>query len=61
MTPKCPFCGKNQKKEIKKWNYNKVEAARYACVCGKSFNFYMTSKGKTWTIPKPKDSKKDNS
>ena len=54
--PKCPYCGKNQSKEEKKWRYNdNIEAALYLCKCGKNFNFYITSKGKTWTNPKPKD------
>jgi len=28
------------------------KCSRYSCNCGKSFNFYLTTKGKYWTIPK---------
>ena len=32
-----------------------VNCARYSCVCGKAFNFFLTTKGKSWTIPKLKE------
>ena len=68
MEIKCPHCNKKQKqKPIKSWVYGKmiesrtktgtkwgasVNCSRHSCSCGKSFNFYFTSKGKYWTIPK---------
>jgi len=70
MVPKCPFCGKEHtQKPIKSWTYGKmiekkvesgtrwggvITCTRYRCKCGKSFNFYLTTKGKSWTIPKKK-------
>ena len=70
MEIKCPYCHKNQnQKPIKSWTYGKmiekrtetvtkwgatVNCARYSCKCGKTFNFYLTTKGKYWTIPKSK-------
>jgi len=67
---KCPFCGKNQtQKPIKSWTYGKmierrdesgtkwgavVTVTRYLCECGKPFNFFLTTKNKSWTIPKSK-------
>ncbi len=66
----CPFCNKNQKQEpVKSWAYGKmieakdvngtiwgaaIKCSRYSCKCGKLFNFYLTEKGKNWTIPKLK-------
>lgn len=66
----CPFCGIKQiQKPIKSWNYGKmiehrgtsgttwgatVKCARYLCKCSKPFNYFLTSKGKSWTIPKLK-------
>jgi len=66
---KCPFCRKLQKdKPIKSWSYgtliekkiqektiwgSSIKCSRYICKCGKSFNFYLTQKGKSWTNPKP--------
>jgi len=70
MEIKCPYCNGTQKqKQIKSWVYGKmiekrsksgttlgakVKCSRYSCNCGKSFNFYLTEKGKFWTIPKSK-------
>ncbi len=70
MEIKCPHCNKIQKqKSIKSWTYGKmieardvngtswgasVKCSRYSCKCGKLFNFYLTEKGKNWTIPKSK-------
>ena len=70
MKIKCPYCNKNQKQKlIKSWAYGRmitnrtkngivwgtsVKCSRYSCNCGKIFNFYLTSKGKYWTIPKKK-------
>ena len=70
---KCPFCSKIQKqKPTKKWNYGKmikkrsekgtifgpsVTCSRYYCSCKKYFNYYLSSKNKSWTIPKKKVSK----
>lgn len=50
---KCPYCGKNQNKQLKNWKYGSVEVTRCQCICGKSFNRYKSPK-KTWTIPKQK-------
>ena len=71
MEIKCPYCHKNQnQKPIKSWGYGRmiekrtkdgtifgasVNCARYSCVCGKAFNFFLTTKGKSWTIPKLKE------
>jgi hypothetical protein len=70
----CPICNKEQKQKPKKtWAYGKMIEARtidgtkwgasvrcsnYECKCGKSFRYYLTSKGKSWTIPKKKLSTK---
>ena len=70
MKVKCPFCKSNQKQEpVKSWAYGKmiekrdihkttwgasVQCSHFLCDCGKSFNFFLTTKGKTWTIPKKK-------
>jgi len=70
MEIKCPHCDKNQKqKPVKSWQYGKmieektksgtkwgasVNCSHYYCNCGKSFKFYLTTKGKFWTIPKSK-------
>lgn len=70
ISPKCPFCGKNQTQNpIKTWAYGKmiekrtsekttmgasVNCSRYECKCGKLFNFYVSPK-KNWTIPKSKN------
>lgn len=70
MKVKCPHCDKIQnQKPIKSWAYGKmieaktakgtkwgasVNCSRYACKCGKSFNFFLATKGKSWTIPKSK-------
>lgn len=52
---KCPFCGKFQTKNpVKEWGYSGRKVSRYDCKCGKSFNFFIITKGKSWTIPKPK-------
>ena len=64
---KCPFCGKLQKDEpSKSWFYGRkikdstaksvasITCSRYNCECGKPFNFYLTTKNKSWTIPKSK-------
>lgn len=66
----CPICNKVQKQKPKKsWTYGKmiekrtsegttwgasVKCSNYECKCGKSFRFYLTAKGKSWTIPKRK-------
>lgn len=66
----CPNCNKVQKQNPKKsWTYGKmivgrttkgtqwgpsVECSMYDCSCGKSFRYYLTAKGKSWTIPKSK-------
>jgi len=68
--PTCPVCDKEQKQKPKKtWTYGKmiekrtidgtewgasVKCSSYACKCGKSFRYYLTAKGKSWTIPKRK-------
>ncbi len=31
-----------------------VKCSRFECKCGKGFNYYLTSKNKSWTIPKKK-------
>jgi hypothetical protein len=65
---KCPYCEKIQKDEpVKSWSYGKiikshtkekttwgasVKCSQYTCKCGKSFKFYLTTNGKSWTIPK---------
>jgi len=70
MEIKCPQCNKKQNQEPKKsWQYGKmieertkegtkwgaaVKCSQYSCSCGKSFKFYLTTKGKFWTIPKSK-------
>jgi len=70
MEIKCPYCNSEQKqKPVKSWVYGKmiekrtetgtlwgaqVNCSRYSCKCGKSFNFFLTTKGKFWTIPKSK-------
>jgi len=70
MKIKCPYCNTEQKqKPVKSWAYGKmienrtasetiwgasVNCSRYSCKCGKSFNFFLTTKGKFWTIPKSK-------
>ncbi len=67
---KCPICNIEQKQKPKKsWTYGKmiekrtakktswgasVKCSIYECKCGKSFKFYLTAKGKSWTIPKRK-------
>lgn len=72
----CPFCDKNLKEQpIKSWTYGKmiekktekgtewgasVTCSRYSCKCGHRFNFFLTTKGKSWTIPKSKIKKKDS-
>ena len=68
--PKCPFCDREQtQKPVKTWAYGKmivkktvkstvwgasINCSKYHCKCGKSFNVYLTTKGKSWTIPKSK-------
>ena len=70
MDIKCPICKKKQsQKPVKSWSYGKmiekrttkgtvwgasVNCSQYHCECGKSFRFYLTTKGKSWTIPKSK-------
>jgi len=70
MKIECPLCHKIQKQKPKKsWHYGKmieektsegtkwgasVKCSQYSCKCGKSFKFYLTTKGKSWTIPKSK-------
>jgi len=71
MEIKCPQCHENQKQQpTKTWSYGKmieernkkgtkwgasVKCSMYYCKCGKSFRFYLTTKGKFWTIPKSKN------
>lgn len=56
MKPKCPFCDMIQTgKSLKSWEYRGVEVNRYVCKCGKPFNFFLTKKNKSWTIPKQKE------
>ena len=59
-----------QQDPVKKWNYGKIikkrstdgtqwgtaiHCSRYCCSkCEKFFNYYVSSKDKTWTIPKAK-------
>ena len=66
----CPFCQTKQiQKPIKSWAYGKmiehrdqsgtkwgasVNVSRYLCKCEKPFNYFLTTKNKSWTIPKPK-------
>ena len=68
MEIKCPHCEKKQEqKPLKSWHYGKmiekrtengtewgasVKCSHYSCKCGKPFRFYLTTKGKYWTIPK---------
>ncbi len=70
MKIECPYCEKEQKQEpTKTWAYGKmiesrtknetkwgasVNCSQYSCKCGKPFRFYLTTKGKSWTIPKKK-------
>ena len=56
LLPKCPICSKPQlQKPTKDWKYGNVQCFRYLCsTCDKSFNYYISSNGKQWTIPKPK-------
>lgn len=70
MSVLCPSCGKTQSQEpTKSWTYGKmiekrtskgtkwgasVNCSQYYCECGKPFRFYLTTKGKSWTIPKSK-------
>lgn len=71
--PKCPFCATKQtQKPLKSWEYGKtiikrtenktifgssIKCSRFKCKCGKMFNFYFSVKGKSWTIPKPLQTK----
>lgn len=71
MKVKCPYCNAIQNQEpLKKWAYGKliakrtlkgtkmgpsINCSRYQCECKKFFIFYKTTKGKTWTNPKPKE------
>ena len=71
MKVKCPYCKSLQTQEpLKSWAYGKlitkrtdkgttmgpsINCSRYSCKCGKFFIFYQTTKGKTWTNPKPKE------
>ena len=64
----CPFCSEEQtQKPIKSWAYGKmilkrsekgttwgpsVSCSRYECKCGNNFQFYLSTSGKSWTIPK---------
>ena len=73
MNEICPYCNREQnQKPVKSWAYGKmiekrtengtkwgasVNCSRYSCNCGKSFNFFLTTKGKFWTIPKSKKTK----
>jgi hypothetical protein len=71
MKIECPHCKAIQKqKPLKKWGYGKliqsrtkdgnimgpsINCSRFQCKCKKFFIFYETTKGKTWTNPKPKN------
>ena len=66
----CPKCTKDQKQKPRKsWSYGKmiegrtkngtewgasVKCSIYDCKCGLAFRYYLTAKGKSWTIPKKK-------
>ncbi len=64
----CPFCKTEQnQKPLKSWQYGRlvqtnskkesiITCFRYSCKCGKLFNHYVSKTGKSWTIPKPKES-----
>lgn len=70
MDIKCPLCKSIQKKQpTKSWTYGKIierktkkgtewgasiNCSHYICECGKPFNFFLTTKGRSWTIPKSK-------
>lgn len=70
MNIACPYCDKKRKRNpTKTWTYGKmiekrtkngtewgasVDCSQYYCECGKAFRFYLTTKGKFWTIPKSK-------
>ena len=71
MEIKCPYCHKNlNQRPTKTWAYGKmiekrdvkgtkwgasINCSQYYCECGKPFRFYLTTKGKYWTIPKSKE------
>ena len=68
MEIKCPHCQIIQRQKPKKsWKYGKmiekktekgtewgatITCSKYHCKCGNNFNFYLSAKGKFWTIPK---------
>ena len=49
----CPYCDTIQNSEIvtRRWKYGKANVRRFACKCGKDFNFYDNGSS-NWTIPK---------
>ncbi len=50
---KCPLCQNTKTKLLKEWSYGTTKVWRYECgKCLKSFNFYKSSRDKTWKIPK---------
>jgi len=77
MNIKCPQCGIIQSQEpTKSWNYGKmiekrtskgtvwgasIKCSQYYCECGNPFRFYLSTKGKSWTIPKSKNTKSSKS
>jgi len=57
---KCPLCNSKKIKLLKNWKYQEIEVTRYLCKCGKKFNFYKSSKNKSWTIPKMNKNQSDH-
>jgi len=49
----CPYCETIQKIHciIRSWKYRYAEVFQFECRCGKTFNFYRSSKS-SWIIPK---------
>lgn len=49
----CPYCETMQEEHclINSWEYGHAKVSRFKCRCGKTFNFYKSSKS-SWTIPK---------
>ena len=49
----CPYCKNIEKHEdVKYWKYGTISVIRYKCKCGKFFQYYESSNGNYWTIPK---------
>jgi len=50
---KCPYCKNSDNHEsVKSWKYKTTSVVRYKCKCGKFFQYYESSNGNYWTIPK---------